>query len=253
MSRSAWILVLCLAGSAACGPAADTPPAAADTAGRAVYGTTPAAPPAAAAISEQPETPPLPSVAFGARTLAYPDGLQMILLGYRLRGENPPLQTWAGAPFEVRHANEFEKPALLAAELSRLRAIYATVADIGILKLRTKGRFSEYDPVRGGYYLDAFSAGRFFKFEDRGESLTLQLANGSDASFWPLDPAAARAVLAQAPTRQLSIDMTVALTGYERRASGPVVTGRLIDYGLTSDGGPHEVPFGRFSLADVSD
>lgn len=209
-------------------------------AGRAVYA---AAPPVEQATATQPAAaraagPAASSAALvGDNTLGYPEDLEMVMLGYRLRSLEPPLAEWAAATSAVRFANEFDRTAVLQRETSRLAAAYEATAGVGFVQLRTSSTFSEYDGTRGGYYVNAFAPGTVYTFESREpvrEKVTLQLANAQEAYFWPLDAAAAEEVLRTNFSRGVNIDAKVAVTGAIQRASGTVITGRILRYDILS-------------------
>src|SRR3546814_8207337 len=60
-----------------------------------------------------PAAAPAGATAVGTQLLGHPDDLQMIMLGYRLRGMVPPLAQWAEGQQAVRRANEFERATVL--------------------------------------------------------------------------------------------------------------------------------------------
>ncbi len=221
----------------ACG--SSEPPAAPPAA---VYGAAPASAPAAAptptpapeAAAESAAATPSPSAAVGSQTLDYPDDLQLLLLAYRLAGQTPPFDTWARTASSVQSADEFSRAAALKAEIERLQAVAASVADAGFLRVKTDCNLSEYDGSRGGYYLPAFEPGVRYNFEAFREKLGLQVANSADAYLWPLTPNAARDVLQKAGMRTVSVDMRIAISRATRRSSGLQLEGRVVDYRVIS-------------------
>ena len=225
--------VLTLAAAAmlsACGKseAPSAPPAA-------VYGAAPATAPApvasaAASPAAEPGAAASAAQAPGSQTLDYPDDLQLLLLGYRLTGQTPPFETWALDAQAVRNADEFTRAAALKAEIERLQAVAASVADIGFVRVKTHCNLSEYDGSRGGYYLPAFEPGVRYDFEAFREKIGLQIANNADAYLWPLTPDAARAALQTAGMRAVDVDMRVAIVRATRRSSGLQLDGRVLDY-----------------------
>ena len=184
--------------------------------------------------------------AFGEAVLAYPDDLQMTMLAYRLTGRRPPLEDWAGDDFDVRRADEFSKPQLLQDETARLAAIHDATEDAGFLQYRLRSQLSQYDSAKGGYYLTAFAPGQQTTYSGR-EQVSVQLENMSEAFFWPMDAQQAQDMLALT-NRNVTIDVKVRITGTSRRSSGIVITGRITDYGLYSEGYNDERLLGRFSL-----
>src|SRR5690606_3551243 len=173
-----------------------------------------------------PRTPAAPAGAsgFGTRELAHPEDLQMLLLGYRLQGREPPLSEWAAAQHAVARANEFERGKVREQEQARLQAVYEGTEGVGLLRLNVNANFGEYDPSRGGYYLDAFTPGSVFRFSARAapppfqvETLSLRIDNPGELNFWPLDPAAAQDILARNNgQRRVTLDSRLRITGVRR-------------------------------------
>lgn len=169
---------------------------------------------------------------FGTATLAYPDDFQMTLLAYRLTDREPPLAAWAGEVYEVKYADEFSKAAKLEAETARLADIYASTEGVGVLQVRLNSQLSQYDSGRGGYYLTAFSPGNQVSFNGR-ERVSLQLDNMASAFFWPVDASRAQDILEHS-SRQVDLDTKIQLTGIQRRSSGLVIQGRIVEFGIYS-------------------
>ncbi|WP_028079441.1 hypothetical protein [Solimonas soli] len=176
--------------------------------------------------------------AAGGQSLVNPDALQMVLLGYRLLGRQPPFAEWAAAQYAVQSANEFDRPAALQREQQRLQAVYASTAGVGRLRLQVSANLSEYDAGRGGYYLDAFSPGTFFTFTAQPDShheekVSLSVDNDAELNFWPLDADAARQVLEKnGGSRSVTLDSEFLLAGATQRSDGPVIGARLQRYAI---------------------
>ncbi|GAB4524300.1 MAG: hypothetical protein Kow00133_12500 [Amphiplicatus sp.] len=239
------VLIVALFSFTGCGDAA--------TSDESAQGTRQDAPPAAygaprtdAASGEKKKEKAETGQPFGDRALSYPDDLQMTMLAYRLTDRVPPFEEWASEAQDVRRANEFDRAAALKEETGRLQAIYDSTENIGILQLRTNSQLSQYDSARGGYYLTAFSPGRVFTFNGR-EPLSIQIENSDAAFFWPMDSNAAQEVLAQT-NRNVSIDMTLRLTGIERRSSGLALRTRIAGYSIHSRRYSDERQLAAFSL-----
>lgn len=175
---------------------------------------------------------PLSTSAFGTATLAYPDDFQMTLLAYRLTDREPPLAAWAGEAPDVKYADEFSKASKLEAETARLADIYASTEGVGILQIRLSSQLSQYDSGRGGYYLTAFSPGNQVNFGGQ-EQVSLQLDNMASAFFWTVDAARAQEVLEHS-NRQVDLDTKIQLSGIQRRSSGLVIQGQILEYGIYS-------------------
>ncbi|ABI77171.1 putative lipoprotein [Hyphomonas neptunium ATCC 15444] len=169
---------------------------------------------------------------FGTAVLAYPDDFQMTLLAYRLTDREPPLAEWAGEERDVKYADEFSKAAKLEAETARLADIYASTEGAGVLQVRLSSQLSQYDSGRGGYYLTAFSPGNQVNFGGK-EQVSLQLDNMASAFFWPVDAARAQEILEHS-SRRVDLDTKVQLTGIQRRSSGLVIQGQIVEYGIYS-------------------
>lgn len=185
---------------------------------------------------------PAAASGFGTRELAHPEDLQMVLLGYRLQGREPPLAEWAAAQHAVARANEFERDEVRGQEQARLQAVYDGTDGVGLLRLNVSATFSEYDASRGGYYLDAFTPGSAFRFSARAapppfqeEVVSLRIDNPGELNFWPLDPAAAQDVLARNDDqRRVTLDSRLRLTGIRRRGDGVELSATLLGYGIVS-------------------
>lgn len=241
----ATFLITVLLACTGCGEGAQ---GAAQEAAPAVYGATrdraaPEAPKASTGKDREKETG---GRAIGDKTLAYPDDLQVTMLAYRLTDRVPPLEDWAAETYEVRRADEFSKAQLLQEEAARLAAIYEATENIGFLQYRLSSQLSQYDSTKGGYYLTSFSPGQQTTFSGR-EPISLQLENMKDAYFWAVSTDAAREILAQT-SRNVSIDVKVRITGTERRSSGLLITGRIVEYGIYSQRHNDERLFGQFSF-----
>lgn len=178
----------------------------------------------------------------GTRELAHPEDLQMVLLGYRLEGRQPPIEEWAAAQHRVTSANEFERAGVLAEERERLQAVYDGTEGVGLLRLSVDARISEYDGSRGGYYLDAFTPGSVFHFSARPapnpfreEKIGLRIDNPGELNFWMLEPAAAQDVLARNNgQRHVTLDSRFRITDISRRSDGPVLSATLLGYTIVS-------------------
>lgn len=242
-------LAVALCALAACGDDAASPAGAADApATPAASATTPAAPastaPASAAPAVQAHATASPGAVGigGTQTLNHPDDLQVVMLGYRLRGKAPPIAEWAAAQSVVKNANEFDRARMLEAERERLQGIYDGTDGVGSLRLNVNARFSEYDGGRGGYYLDAFTPGSSFAFSAQpaphpfgSERVTLQVGNAEELNFWPLDAAAAQDALARNNgVRNVVLDSSFRIVGVSQGSDGPVVALRLQRYVILS-------------------
>jgi len=177
----------------------------------------------------------------GTQLLSHPDDLQMVMLGYRLRGLVPALAQWAEGQQAVRRANEFERATVLQGERERLQSIYDGTADVGRLRLNVNSQFSEYDGSRGGYYLTAFSPGSVFTFSAQPvsgarEQVRVQVDNEEELNFWPLDAVAAQDVLREAGgTRSVTLDSSFRITGVSQRSDGTTINVRLQRYAIVAD------------------
>lgn len=176
----------------------------------------------------------------GGQLLSHPDHLQMVMLGYRLRGMTPPLAQWAEAQYAVQRANEFERAAVLASERQRLQGIYDGTANVGRLRMDVGAQLSQYDAARGGYYLTAFTPGSVFNFSAEPasharEQVAVQVDNEEELNFWPLDAAAAQDVLRKTNgSRSVDLDSHFRITGITQRSGGPTITVRLQRYTIVS-------------------
>lgn len=254
-------LVAALLSLAAC--AAGDDPVAAAAAGGSVAGDAPAAqsrpgvPPSAPAPGTAAASATGADVAIGSRELAHPEDLQMVLLGYRLEGRQPPIAEWAAAQYSVTRANEFERDAVLEGERARLQAVYDGTEGVGLLRMDVRARFGEYDGARGGYYIDGYTAGSVFRFTahpapHRGaeETITVRIDNPGELNFWALDPAAAQDVLARNGGRDVNLDSRLRITGISRRSDGPVLSATLLGYRIVSTRYRQPAVLGEFAFDD---
>lgn len=167
----------------------------------------------------------------GRRTLADPDNLQMLMLGYRLTGQDAPLDRWADMPTAVRIANEFDRPRLRDMEYRRLAGLYETTRDIGHLALTMKSFFGEYDPERGGFYLNALTPGQTYSYEFNSvETTGLQIENAGKAQFWPVRAADAEAMVKRPGWRSVGLRLELDILGAEIRQGNPLLHTRLKRY-----------------------
>ena len=217
-----------------CGPSDDTNKNAEKKPEAATYGasTDEAPAPAANASVSVDASPAAPSVqAVGDKVLEYPDDMQMTMLAYRLTNRIPPIEDWAKESSVVKSADEFSRAARLKDEIARLKAIYDGTAGVGRLTMKLNSNFSEYDSSRGGYYLDAFSAGSVYNFnapQRYEQPVSLQLDNALQAQFWPMAAEAAKALLEKnGNARYVSIVASIAITGTQQRSTGVVLTGHI--------------------------
>ena len=239
------LLIAALLACATCGRGAE---GSAQEPGTAVYGAQRNNPPDTARTTKAaPVKPPNKDADFiGDVVLAYPDDMQVTMLAYRLTGRTPPLSDWAAEEFKVRRADEFSKALLLQEETERLAAIYQATENVGYLQYRLNSQLSQYDSTKGGYYLTAFTPGQQTTFSGR-EQVSLLIDNMKDAYFWALPPERARDILAQT-SRNISLDVKVRITGTERRSSGLLIKGHIVDYGIYSQRYNDERVLAQFSL-----
>lgn len=237
-SMRAGLLAAALCALAGCGSEAGAGPATAATGNP--QGD--AAKTAAARSGDDPASAAAPGgTTIGTELLSHPDDLQMVMLGYRLRGLVPPVAQWAEGQHVVLRANEFERAAVLESERNRLQSVYDGTAGIGRLRLNISSQFSEYDGNRGGYYLTAFSPGSVFTFSAQPVSTTeeqvrVQVDNEEELNFWPLDAAAAQHALREAGgTRSVTLDSSFRITGVSQRSDGTTITVRLQRYAIVAD------------------
>jgi len=236
---------LCALAGCGSGAAPNSPEAAATAAGSpaAAPAVTADAPPAAsrrANAGEANAAAPAGRAAIGTQLLSHPDDLQVVMLGYRLRGIVPPLAQWAEGQVVVQRANEFERAAVLQSERDRLQSIYDGTAGVGRLRLEVRSRFSEYDGGRGGYYFTAFAPGSGFQFSAQPasgmrERVGVQVDNEEELNFWPLDAATAQDVLSKDNgTRSVTLDSRFRITGASQDSGGTTIHVRLERYAIVS-------------------
>ena len=235
--RAVCFAILCVfAGELGVAPAnADTP---------AVYGATYGAAPVA------------PAVVAGTKTLSYPDNLQMVMLGYRLTGQEPPVQDWAASEYAIKNADEFSRDAKLKTEIARLHAVYQSASDIGIVTLKTDSNFGEYDSAAGGFYLMALAPGTFFTFQademPRDANIgavELHIDNSDQAQLWPMTPDEAKALLQKTRnSRSVDLVLTIALERGEQRSAGMAIYGTIKDITIAGDRYGQPQPLAQFKV-----
>lgn len=192
---------------------------------------------------------PAPAAVIGEAVLSYPDDLLVQLLADRLLGIEPPLIEWAAADVAAKSANEFtDRDQLVTEALKPYQELYATTAGVGVLELRVSSQFSQYDGQSKAYYLTALSPGTvltFSSYKYRNRSVTLQLENLRQMQRWGMEPDAAEKLLTSNPGRQLTLDLTIDITGAEMRGSGPQLKGRIRQFDIYD-------PYGKQLLTTVT-
>ncbi|WP_308910250.1 hypothetical protein [Pseudokordiimonas caeni] len=172
----------------------------------------------------------------GGGTLAYPDYLQMIALGYRLRGEPLPAEEWAGWNVKVRTANEFERSAREAEVIAEYRAIDASTVGVGHLRILVRSRLGEYDMARQGFPLESIGPGTTYEYEaqiGKPHKVGLRLENATEAGFWPVSPAEAQALINRIRSvRMVDAHLDLDITGIDTRGKVPVILANVTEYRL---------------------
>lgn len=180
---------------------------------------------ASAAAPGQPTPPPI-----GTGTLQYPTDAQMVMLGYRLRGIEPPIATWAEADNSVRYADEFTRGEKLQTATTTLQNIYADTDGVGFLQIRTNSQLSEYDPTRQGFYISTFSPGSSFQYSSR-DTVQLQIENALAAHLWPMTPEeGATTYQRNGRSRYVVVDMVLQIVGVEFRGNRTLIKARVQNY-----------------------
>lgn len=182
---------------------------------------------------EEPSTTPQdarPLLVVGDRMIDYPSEVQMTMLVYRLRGAEPPFETWASQHQAVRSADEFSRPEVLRQHTEQLRSAFADTAGVGTIRFRANGGMSEYDSARQGFYITSFAPGTSYAFSAY-EHVTLQFENALAAHLWPLTPDQASAVFARNQReRGVSVDMVLRIVGVEQRGNRTLIRTTIQNY-----------------------
>ncbi len=99
-----------------------------------------------------------------AREIVNPDKRQIDLLYRYLASDPPDFASEAKKSYEVRSANEFDRPNIARQIENTLRRDFDLMKDVDVIRIRTRARLSEYDSDRGGFYISSLKPGSYFKF-----------------------------------------------------------------------------------------
>ncbi|WCL53249.1 hypothetical protein [Gimibacter soli] len=172
----------------------------------------------------------------GGGTLAYPDYLQVVALAFRLRGEALPIEEWTRWNIKVTNANEFERPARHAEVMAEYRAIDASTAGIGHLRILVRSRLMEYDIQRQGFPLQSIGPGTTYEYEaqiGKPYKAGIRLENATEAGFWPIPPAEAQALINRIRTvRMVDAHLDLDITGIDTRGKVPVILANVTEFRL---------------------
>jgi hypothetical protein len=224
-SDAARIALLVWLAAAACGdaeaPAAAGAPAPQGGAQRAA----PAEPPPRAAASGAKSR-------FAGRTreLVNPEGLAVVLLRHDLAGTPPPLARWVEEDARVAQVPAIEKQAQRELVRAELDAAFASVHDVGALRLSLSADLSDYDPSYGEFTIRSLAPSRVVTFDAMREHVELRFANGLDAQTWRVPAEEAQLVRDKlGPMRNAGLDVLVRIT--DLQPGGTIVT-EIVEYEL---------------------
>lgn len=147
----------------------------------------------------------LPNYSAQARVVENPQPAEIEYL-YRFLANDPPnFEVEAKKLPEYYRADEFDKAQVLTQIEQRLRGLYHGAADISVLRLRTSGRFSDYDSSLGAYKFDLFKPGTFFPFGNYG----VTMENAEDFRNWELPVDQAKAMRNKAKYGQVVFEIDI--------------------------------------------
>jgi len=136
------------------------------------------------------------SPAFAAGPPPDLDAAEMFLLQYAYSNVPPDYKAMAEWNPDVRQADEFRRPRLIAAHVARLTAEMAVLRTTRVITVTTFVQLDPYDSQYGEYDLK-LDNGSAVTFESgTGKQVQVALTNGDDANIWKLPPDEASAVLA---------------------------------------------------------
>ncbi len=99
-----------------------------------------------------------------AREIFNPDDTQIDLMYRYLASDPPDFRSEAKKTYEVRRADEFNRPNVARQVENNMRRDFELMKDVDVLRIRAHGKLSEYDSDRGGFYVSALSPGTYFKY-----------------------------------------------------------------------------------------
>lgn len=128
-----------------------------------------------------------------AREIINPDDVQIDLL-YRFLASDPPdFASEAKKSYEVRSANEFDRPNVARQIENNMRRDFDLMKDVDVIRIRTRAKLSEYDGDRGGFYISALNPGTYFKYGN----IQYTFENTDEFHLWEVPVGDARYIVEQ--------------------------------------------------------
>lgn len=122
-----------------------------------------------------------------------PDAARIALAWHHLTGEAFDTNRVAEQSDAVRRASNFDRPDVLASEISRLKASLAAANVDEVFVMQINDRISEYDHDLGEFSITLFQPGYFIPITAFGEQYQLVFANAEAARPIPMAKEEARA------------------------------------------------------------
>ena len=167
----------------------------------------------------------------GRGTLVSPSDFQVAVLFYNVIGLEPPFRNWASSDNRVRRANEFDRPDALARAQEELLLASQAVGDIGFIQINTDSNFGEYDMTSQGFRLQEIDGDRFWRWNYEGNTYTLTMENGNEASLWKIPPDQARNIVETLRRRNVDLQIRFQIVGAVPQPSGGgKLLGKIVSY-----------------------
>jgi hypothetical protein len=164
------------------------------------------------------------------RELVNPEPLAVVLLRHDLSGTTPPFARWVEEDPRVAHVPAIEKQSQREVVWAEFDAAFASVHDVGALRLSMDAELSDYDPTYGEFTVRSLAPSRVVTFDAMQEHVELRFANGLDAQTWRVPAEEAQLVRDKlGPTKRAMLDVLVRIT--DLQPGGTIVT-EVVEYEL---------------------
>jgi hypothetical protein len=157
-----------------------------------------------------------------------PEPLAVVLLRHDLAGTAPPLARWVEQDARVAHVPAIEKQGQREVVRAELDSAFASVRDVGALRLSMDADLSDYDPTYGEFTVRSLAPSSVVTFDAMQEHVELRFANGLDAQTWRVPAEEAQLVRDKlGPMRRVMLDVLVRIT--DLQPGGTIVT-EVVEY-----------------------
>lgn len=191
------------------------------------------------------------TAAHAQSVLVNPTDDTLCLLYYHFAGQTPAFDQLAQNDPSVENANEFDKPAALAAQTQKLKSFYDSLASVKTVKINIDMSLGTYDSQQGEYDLSGFAGDEYLSYYCFNSiRLQLQFDNSDYAQSWTLTLDAAEAVLDKnGGGRDVVAISTIELTGVNPGAPGDplVLVGDVKKVDVIGEF--NNVPLGHYTVA----